>query len=361
MPVVPFFDLQLQYHTLKNEIDTAIAGVLQSGKFVGGEVVEKFESELAQYVGMQHAISCGNGTDALMLSLLATTIPKGSSIIIPTFNYIAASEVATLLGYNIIFADVCSKTFNINIEQIKKVYTKDVKAIIVTHLFGQVVEDIETIYEFCVQHNIVLIEDVAQSIGAEKNIGRDSIITTSFFPTKNLACYGDGGAVLTNNAALAMKIKKLANHGQSKKYYHELVGINSRLDAIQATILSIKIKYLDNYINRKRCISSIYDECFKNIKEIEIPMQKNNHSFHQYTIKVANNKRDDLQQCLKNKNIDTAVYYPLCTHQQLAYKQNVSLKNAEALCSEVLSLPIFPELLEEQAMYVGRVVLDYFV
>ncbi|QQR99174.1 MAG: DegT/DnrJ/EryC1/StrS family aminotransferase [Sphingobacteriales bacterium] len=360
MATIPFFDLQLQYQSLKKEIDDAISSTCASGKFIGGEAVHQFEQELASYLGIQHVVSCGNGTDALMLALLSANLPKNSSIIIPTFNYIAAVEVATLLGYNIIFADVCNDTFNINLEKIKAVLTNEVKAIIVTHLFGQIVEDIDEIATFCNENGILLIEDAAQCIGAEKNITRNSIITTSFFPTKNLACYGDGGAVMTNNNYVAEKLRKLTNHGQNKKYYHEYVGINSRLDAIQAKILSIKLKHLDTFIQKRKHISSIYDEALKNIDNVIIPKQKNAHAYHQYTIKVKNNERDSLQDYLKNEQIETVVYYPLCAHQQVAYKQNISLKNAEQLCQQVLSLPIFPELEIDNVQYIIQKILSFY-
>lgn len=357
---IPFFDLKEQYHFLKNEIEYAVLAQLESGQYIGGNAVKEFEIALSNYLNIKNVISCGNGTDALMLALMCADLPKDSSILVPTFNYVAAAEVCKLLGFNIVFADVCPKSFNINLQEIKKVCTPNVKAILVTHLFGQRTEDIEDIAQFCIEQNILLIEDCAQSIGTEKYSDRNSIFTTSFFPTKNLACYGDGGAVMCHDDKIAEKVRRLANHGQIKKYFHQTVGINSRLDAIQAKILLIKLKHLDTFLNQKKQTSLIYDEVLKNVNEIQTPEQNTKHTFHQFTIKVEERYRDDLKRHLEEQGIETNIYYPLCLHQQEAYLQNITRPNAESLCRSTLSLPIYPELNAENAIYISNKIKLFF-
>ncbi|MBX7227950.1 MAG: aminotransferase class I/II-fold pyridoxal phosphate-dependent enzyme, partial [Chitinophagales bacterium] len=268
---IPIYDLEADYTYFEDEIDAVVKLCLQKGRFIGGDAVKKFESSLSAYLGAKQIISCGNGTDALQLALMSLNLPKGSKILVPAFTYIATIEVIKLLGFEPVYADVDERTFNISLSTIEDVYTEDVKAIVVVHLFGQLIADIDEIAKFCDQKQIALIEDNAQSLGAEKKLNRNSICTTSFFPTKNLGCYGDGGAVYTNDEVKADMIRMMANHGQSKKYYHDIIGINSRLDALQAGILNVKLPGIDQLIQKKKNISYIYDECFKNIPFLTIP------------------------------------------------------------------------------------------
>ena len=251
-------DLKSQYLSIQKEIDTVIQQCILDGAYINGKQVNTFEQHLADYTGFKNVIGCGNGTDALMLAILASDLPKGSRIIIPAFTYIAPIEMAYFLGYEVVFCDVSETDFNVTLEYIKAVFTEDVKAIIMVHLFGQPCKDADTIYQFCKEKLVVLIEDNAQSLGAEKNISRDSITTTSFYPTKNLGAFGDAGAILCNDNILANKIRKIASHGQSKKYIHDVVGINSRLDTIQAAILDVKLKHLDEYNLKRRKNATYY-------------------------------------------------------------------------------------------------------
>lgn len=356
---IPFFDIKKQYQQLKNEIDDSVNSCLASGQFIGGNVVREFEKSLSNYIGINHVVSCGNGTDALQLALMSLDLPKKTKIIVPSFTFIAPIEVCTFLGFDVVFADVDESTFNITLENIKAVYTEDVKAVVVVHLFGQPCRDIDAIYNFCQSKNIYLIEDNAQSLGAEKNIKRNSIITTSFFPTKNLGAFGDGGAVLTNDIVFAEKIKQLASHGQTQKYTHQLVGINSRLDALQASILNVKLKHLDKWIEQRKAIAQQYTQAFSNLSFIQTPNQNTHHSFHQYTIKIDQQKRNHLKNYLAELGIETTVYYPISAHQQKAYLQNIHLPITEKLCDTVLSLPIFPELSNEEINYIIEKIKNY--
>lgn len=360
MRTIPMIDLQAQYLTLKEKLDNAVADCFSSGQLIGGNEVVLFEKNLSKYIGVQHCVSCGNGTDALQIALMALDLPKGSKIIVPAFTYIAPVEVIKFLGYELIFADIDTITFNLTLENIQKVYTKDIKAIIAVHLFGQLC-DIDNIYTFCKENNISLIEDYAQSIGAENNITRDSIITTSFFPTKNLGAYGDGGAVLCNNTTLAEKIRKIANHGQSKKYYHELVGINSRLDAVQAAILNVKLPYLNEYNTKRQQNATFYKEHLNGIELLELPSSIQPHIYHVYTVLVKNGLRDALKKYLEEKHIQSIINYPLPTYKQEAfYVKELYLENTETLCNSCLSLPIYPEITSEQLLYICDTIKAFF-
>lgn len=362
MHTIPMVDLSQQYLRIKPEIDTAIEQCLRQSVFIGGSVVEEFEQHLKEYTGTKNVISCGNGTDALQIALMALNLPKGSKIIVPAFTYIAPVEVIALLGFVPVFADVDQTTFNMGVEQVQQVYTEEVKAIIAVHLFGQSC-NMEPIAEFAVQHGLFLIEDNAQSFGSEKNIRRDSIITTSFFPTKNLGAYGDGGAILTNSSTLASQMRRIASHGQTQKYIHETVGINSRLDALQAAVLNVKLKYLDLYIQQRRHAAAFYHQHLKEIPSIHLPAatEGNGHTFHQYTIRTAPEQRNPLQQFLKEKNISTAIYYPLPVYRQKAYyNEKTHLPNIEYLCASVLSLPIYPEISDVQLLYICTAIKDFF-
>lgn len=353
-------DLQSQYFSLKSEIDNAIQTCLNNSNFINGDSVIEFEKYISNYVGNKHCISCGNGTDALQLALMVLDLPKGSKIIVPAFTYIAPVEVIAFLGYEIVFADVDIHSFNITLENIKAVYSDDVKAIIVVHLFGQICE-IDKIYAFSQEKNIPLIEDNAQALGAEKNIMRNSIITTSFYPTKNLGAFGDGGAVFCNDDVLANKIRKISNHGQSAKYIHDIVGINSRLDNLQASILNVKLPYLEKYNQQRKNNAIFYHNNLKDVSEIELPTSTQSHIFHQFTIKVKNNLRDKLKNYLAEKKISTIINYPIPAHQQKAFLQkNIALPNGEYLCQSSLSLPIYPEISEQQLLYICDSIKEFF-
>lgn len=360
MTAIPMIDLQKQYFSLKAEIDKAIDNCLINAQFIGGKPVTDFEKNLAAFLKIKHCISCGNGTDALQIALMALNLPKGSKIIVPAFTYIAPVEVVKFSGYEVVFADVDINSYNITLEHIKAVYTSDVKAIIAVHLFGQIC-DIDVIYEFTQANNIFLIEDNAQALGAEKNISRNSIITTSFYPTKNLGAYGDGGAIFCNDDALAKWIRKIASHGQSEKYMHEIVGVNSRLDTLQAAILNVKLPYLDSYNQQRKKHAAFYQNALNKLTEIELPIASQPHIYHQYTIKVKNKLRDKLRQYLAEKKIETIINYPLPCHRQKAYLQeNVQFPNAEWLCECALSLPVYPEISEEQLLYICNSIKEFF-
>ncbi len=357
---IPMIDLQSQYFSLKSEIDMAIQTCLNNATFIHGDSIVEFEKKITAYIGIKHCITCGNGTDALQLAVMALNLPKGSKIIVPAFTYIAPVEVISLLGYEIVFADVDIHSFNITLENIKAVYSDDVKAIIIVHLFGQICE-IDKIYGFTQEKKIHLIEDNAQALGAEKNITRNSIITTSFYPTKNLGAFGDGGAVFCNDDNYANQIRKLANHGQSEKYIHDIVGINSRLDTLQASILNVKLPYLEKYNQQRKNNALFYHKNLKDVSEIELPTATKTHVFHQFTIKVKNKLRDKLKNYLAEKKISTIINYPIPAHQQKAFlENNVTLPNSEYLCKSSLSLPIYPEISEQQLLYICKNIKEFF-
>ena len=362
MAFIPMVNLQQQYLHLKSEINQAIQECLDTTNFIGGKAVQTFENNLAAYLNVSNVIGCANGTDALQIALMALDLPKGSKIIVPAFTYISPVEVIQLLGYEIVYADVDIDTFNITLQEIEKVYSADVKAIIVVHLFGQSC-NMKEIQDFTQKNNLFLIEDNAQSLGVEKNITRNSIITTSFFPSKNLGAYGDGGAVITNDDTLAKKMRTIANHGQSIKYYHDAIGINSRLDVVQAAVLNIKLQSLDRFISKRQEVAAFYDNHLKDIPQIQIPKRADfsEHTFHQYTIKIDSKLRDKLQEFLTIKEIATAIYYPIPCYKQKAYlNETLNLPNTEILCEAVLSLPICPEILETQLLYICDSIKEFF-
>ncbi len=360
--IVSSTDIPQQYREFKNELDAAIASVLQDGIFIGGKTVKAFEDELAAYLHICHVIGCANGTDALQLALMALDLPKGSKIIVPAFTYIAPVEMIRFLGYEPVYCDVDSNTFNCTDETIAAVYTHEVKAILPVHLFGQYC-DMQSISDFAQQHNCVVIEDNAQSIAAEKDLsGNTHIITTSFFPTKNLGCYGDGGAVLTNNETIAKKIRVLANHGQSeKKYMHEIVGINSRLDALQSAILSVKLNHLDDLISRRKKAAAFYDSALSGIAAIQLPQKTKNHTYYLYALQVEELHRDALQKYLQEKNIPAVNYYPVPAYVQKGYyNSSIHLPVTEKLCRTVLSLPMHTDLDNTTLSYICDSIHEYF-
>ncbi len=351
-----------QYSKIKLEIDRAVIDEMSRAQFINGPKVREFSKNLGNYLDVKHVIPCGNGTDALQISLMALNLKKGDEVICPAFSYIAAAEVITLLGLKPVMADVDPRTFNITAEIIKSLITKNTKAIICVHLFGQT-SDMREIMTIAGENDIIIIEDNAQSLGSEyilsPNIAKKSgtighIGTTSFFPSKILGCFGDGGAIFTNDDFLASKLRMISNHGQEKKYYHEVVGCNSRLDSIQAAILNVKLKYIDNYILSRNKMASLYNEAFADIDRLVVPHidEYSNHVFHQYTLKTDERIRDSLIDHLKANNIPVMVYYPVPIYSQSAFKNLFSAKfkipNVESLCKSVFSLPIHSELENSQ-------------
>jgi UDP-2-acetamido-2-deoxy-ribo-hexuluronate aminotransferase len=371
---IEMVDLKGQYTKIKSEIDQAMIACVESTEFINGTLVSEFSNNLSKYVGIKYVIPCANGTDALQISLMALGLKPGDEVIVPAFTYVATAEVIGLLNLVPVLVDVMPEDFSINLAQVKKSMTPRTKAIVPVHLFGQCA-GIEELLIFAKMNNIYIVEDAAQAIGAKytfkdgtiKQAGTmGDIGTTSFFPSKNLGCYGDGGAIFTNNENLAFRIKMMANHGQSKKYQHDVIGVNSRLDTLQAAILNIKLKYLNDYCLARNLAAEYYDKFLSKIEEIVIPSRANNstHVFHQYTIKVKNGKRDELKSFLQKKGIPTMVYYPFPLHFQKAYKSNRfpkgSLPISEKLCEEVLSLPIHTEMTNEIQNFIVMSIAEFF-
>lgn len=367
-------DLQSQYQKIKTDIDFAIQEIINDAVFIKGPKVAAFQQKLEEFLGVQNVITCGNGTDALQIAMMALDLKAGDEVIVPAFTYVATAEVIGLLGLTPVMIDVDPKTFNITGELVKQALSNKTKLIVPVHLFGQCT-DMDDILEITKENNLFVIEDTAQAIGAiytDKNgISRKAgtmgtIGSTSFFPSKNLGCYGDGGAVYTNDKALGQKLQMIANHGQPKQYTHDIIGINSRLDAIQAAVLLEKLKHLEEYNQQRLQVADFYDDIFKDLNALEIPFRNPNstHVFHQYTLKVKNGKRDALKAFLAEKSVPAMIYYPKPLHHQKAY-QNLGrrvgdLSISEQLCQEVLSLPIHTEMDEEQLNYITNVVLEFF-
>lgn len=370
---IQMVDLQAQYLRIKPEIDQAILEVVASSQFIGGPAVQRFQQSLASYLGVKHVIPCANGTDALQIALMALGLQPGDEVIVPAFTYVATAEVIALLQLRPVMVDVEPNTFNVTADIIEKAITPKTKAIVPVHLFGQSA-DMESIMKVADKHGLYVVEDNAQSMGADFTFSDGSskkagtighIGTTSFFPSKNLGCYGDGGALMTNDDALAAQLRMIANHGQSKRYYHEMVGVNSRLDAIQAAILDVKLQYLDEYNSARQKAASFYDKAFGAIAELKIPSRQNNstHVFHQYTLQILNGKRDELLAHLTEKGIPTGVYYPVPLYKQNAFSTYYSgepLPITEILCQSVISLPMHSEMDEELLGYIADTVTHFF-
>jgi len=367
-------DLKSQYSKIGPEIDKAIKSVLESTAFIKGPDVKLFEEELQNYMGVKHVISCANGTDALYLALMVLGLKPGDEVITTDFTFIATIEVIALLGLKVIIVDADPGSFNISVEGIRKAITPATRAIIPVHLFGQAA-NMESIIGIAREHNLFIIEDAAQATGTDyffrdgttKKAGTlGHIGTTSFFPSKNLGCCGDGGALYTNDDKYAKKLRSIANHGMKVRYYYDDIGINSRLDTIQAAILRVKLKYLSKYNETRQVIAGKYDTAFQGHNEITIPERigYSSHIFHQYTIRVKTGKRDKLKKYLESFNIPSMIYYPSPLHLQegykyLGYKEN-DFPVTSTLCKEVLSLPMHPEMEQEQLDYIILNVLNFF-
>lgn len=370
VPALKLVDLQRQYSRLKPEIDSAIHEVLNSSVFLKGNVGKQFEQELAAYLNVNDVIGCANGTDALTLALMALELAPGDEVIVPDFTFIASAEAIAFLGLKPVFVPCNPHTFLLDYDSVEKAITHATKAIIPVHLFGQCA-DMENLMKLAQKNDLYVIEDNAQSLGSEYTFsdGKKSkagtighIGTTSFFPSKNLGCYGDGGAVFTNNEQLAQRIRSIANHGMSQKYKHELIGMNSRLDEIQAAVLRVKLKHLNIFNAERNAVADYYDKALQEISNISTPVRTENstHVFHQYTIKLKN--RDALKAFLHEKGIPSMVYYPIPLHAQEAFKNlNCNqVTETHQLCNEVLSLPMHPELTHEELEYITANIKNYF-
>ena len=365
-------DLHKQYLRIKGEIDEAIQDVLTSTAFIQGPQVKEFGAALAKYTGAQHVIPCGNGTDALQIAMMALDLKPGDEVIVPVHTYVATAEVIALLGLVPVFVDVFEDSFNIDITRIEKVVTNKTKAVVPVHLYGQCV-DMEPLLAIASRHNLHVIEDAAQALGAEytftngtrKKAGTMGIIgTTSFFPSKNLGCYGDGGAIFVNDGALAEKIRMIANHGQRVKYHHDIIGVNSRLDTLQAGILNVKLKYLESFTERRNDVAKHYDQNLNpEICQTPVRVKNSTHVFHQYTVKVKKGSRDEFQKYLAGKGVPSMIYYPVPLHLQKAYRRagfgEGSFPVTENLSKVVISLPIHTEMEVGELDFICNVINDF--
>lgn len=365
-------DLKSQYEKIREEVNSGIQEVIDTTSFVKGGKVVEFQAELEKYLGVKHVIPTGNGTDALQIALMGLGLKPGDEVITPTFTFIATAEVVALLGLTPVVVDVDFDTFNMSIDAVKKAITPKTKAIVPVHLFGQNA-NMEELLKLAKEHNLYIVEDACQSIGAEYTFsdGRKvksgcigNIGCTSFFPSKNLGCYGDGGAIFTNDDELAARMRAIANHGMVVRYHHDLIGVNSRLDSIQAAVLLAKLPHLDEYIAARQKAADYYNKAFAGNKHIITPVceQFTNHVFHQYTLKLVDTDRNALQAALKEKGIPAMIYYPVPLHLQKAYQDPRYKKGdfpvAEKLMECVLSLPMHTELDEEQLKFITESVLE---
>ena len=381
MKKIQMVDLLGQYDKIQEQLDSKILEVVKSGAYINGPEVHNFQKELEDYLNVKHVIPCANGTDALQIAMMALDLKPGDEVITADFTFAATVEVIALLQLTPVLVDVEAATFNMNIEALKKAITPKTKAIVPVHLFGQCA-NMEAVLEVAKAHNLFVIEDTAQAIGADytfsdgtkKKAGTiGNIGTTSFFPSKNLGCYGDGGAIFTNDDELAHILRGMVNHGMYKRYYHDVVGVNSRLDSIQAAVLRIKLTHLDAYCNERRKAASYYNNAFKNEQFISTPKMGNGcefvcdncdcHVFHQYTLKITNGKRNELHQHLLDSGIPNAIYYPVPLHSQKAYTdtryKEEDFKVTNELINTVLSLPMHTELNTEQLEFITSTILSF--
>ena len=372
MHAIQMVDLKRQYLKIKDEIDQGILEVLDTTAYINGPKVKAFQEGLQQYLSATHVIPCANGTDALQIAMMALDLQPSDEVIVPAFTYVATAEVIALLRLKPVMVDVDYDTFNLTAELIAKAITPRTKAIVPVNLFGQSC-DLEPIMALAEEHGLWVIEDNAQAIGADYtfNDGHTAktgtighIGCTSFYPSKNLGAYGDGGAISTNRADLAEKMQMVANHGQVRRYYHDVVGVNSRLDAIQAVVLGVKLKRLDEYAAARQAAADFYDQALAGLDWIQTPVRhpKSTHVFHQYTLLVKNGQRDALQTYLQQKGVPTMIYYPVPLYEQDAFRPFTDLKHlpvTEQLCQEVLSLPIHTEMDSEQLNYIVESVKSF--
>ncbi|MEX1000565.1 MAG: DegT/DnrJ/EryC1/StrS family aminotransferase [Crocinitomicaceae bacterium] len=373
MKQIQMVDLKSQYEKIKTEVDHATQEVIASAAFINGPEVKAFQTELEDYLGVKHVIPCANGTDALQIALMALGLEAGDEVITSDFTFAATVEVVALLNLKHVLVDVDPDTFTISLDAIKAAITPKTKAIIPVHLFGQCA-NMDEILELAAAHNIYVVEDTAQAIGAEYTLKNGlkvqagtmgQIGTTSFFPSKNLGCYGDGGALFTNDDRLAEIIRSIVNHGMAKRYYYDRIGVNSRLDSIQAAVLRIKLRHLDDYIIARQRAAHFYNTFFSEIEGVETPALNPNstHVFHQYTLKIEGVDQFEMQQYLNEKGVPAMIYYPVPLHSQEAYDANryrdEDFPVTNELCSSVISLPMHTELDEEQLQYICENVKSY--
>jgi len=373
MRQIQMVDTQTQYQKIKNEVDLAIKEVIDSSAFINGKIVQEFALNLARYLDAKYVVPCANGTDALQIAMMGLDLKPGDEVITPSFTYIATTEVIALLKLTPVFVEVDPQTFCIDPVAIRNAITPKTKAIVPVHLYGHSAA-MEEIMDIAREFNLHVIEDNAQAIGCDyvfrngvkKKTGTMGTIgTTSFYPSKNLGAYGDGGALYTNDDDLAVKLKMIANHGQSKRYYHDLVGCNSRLDSIQAAILNEKLKYLDEYIDARRQAAAFYDNAFADCPKIKTPFRAwySNHVFHQYTVILEGVDRDELHKFLTEQKIPSMIYYPVPAHRQKMFEQyttsNLKMPVTDWLTERVISLPMHTELDEEQLNYISSRVLEF--
>lgn len=373
MRSIQMVDTHTQYHKIKKEIDKAVIDVLESSAFINGKQVQSFAENLSGYLGAAHVIPCGNGTDALQIAMMALGLQPGDEVITPSFTYIATTEVIALLKLKPVFVEVDPRTFCIDPKAVEKAITSKTRAIVPVHLYGQAAP-MEKIMAIAAKYNLFVIEDNAQALGADyqfsdgtkKKTGTIGHIgCTSFYPSKNLGAYGDGGAIFTNDMELGRQLKMIANHGQSRRYYHDVVGCNSRLDTIQAAILDIKLNYLDEYANARRAVADYYDNAFSAHPAITVPYRApwSRHVFHQYTLLLEGVSRDELSAYLAEKNIPSMIYYPVPGHKQKMFEQfDAAMQDmpvTDWLTSRVISLPIHTEMDQEQLEYITGHVLSF--
>jgi dTDP-4-amino-4,6-dideoxygalactose transaminase len=373
MRPIQMVDLKQQYQHIKKEVEVAISNVIENTAFINGPQVHSFAEALARYNGVKHVIPCANGTDALQIAMMALGLQPGDEVITPSFTYIATTEVIALLRLKPVFVDVDPKTFCVDVDALQKAITPKTKAIVPVHLYGHAA-NMEEIMKIAAANNLHVIEDNAQAIGCDyyfldgstKKTGSIGTVSgTSFFPSKNLGCFGDGGAIITNDDSLAATLKMVANHGQSKRYYHDIVGCNSRLDTIQAAVLEIKLKYLDSYIESRRKVADFYDKVFAGNPNIITPYRSDycKHVFHQYTIILEGIDRAGLHDYLAQLNVPSMIYYPVAAHQQQMFASfklgAVNLPVTDWLTERVISLPIHTEMEEEQLHYITSSVLKF--
>lgn len=370
---IEMVDLKGQYKKIQDEISLALQNTIRSAHFINGPEVKLFKQNLSNYLDGVYVIPCANGTDALQIALMSLDLAIGDEVIVPSFTYVATAEVLGLLKLTPVIVDVDPKTFTISIDNVKRAFTNKTKAIIPVHLYGQCA-DMDEILKFARENDIYVIEDTAQAIGAkyifedgtQKKAGTiGNIGCTSFFPSKNLGCYGDGGAIFTENESLANKIQMIANHGQSKKYIHDCIGVNSRLDSLQASILNVKLKYLDQYNYVRQVAASRYDDLLSDINGIELPSRSLNssHVFHQYTLIIKDARRDSLKRFLEDNGIPSMIYYPIPLNEQKAYKEICKvvgdLEVTKRLCKTVLSIPMHTELTHEHQVFIANKIKQF--
>ena len=375
MKKINMVDLNGQYRKIRWQINREIKKVIKSSSFINGPVVKEFQNNLQNYLNVRHVIPCANGTDALQIALMALDLKRGDEVITTNFSFASTIEVILLLGLKPVIVDIDPKTFNIDPSLIENKITKKTKVIIPVHLFGQSCR-IEEIIEIANKNNLQVIEDNAQALGAKYKFSNSEkqmsgtigdIGTTSFFPSKNLGCYGDGGAIFTNSDNLAYKMRGIVNHGMYERYYHDEIGVNSRLDSIQAAILNVKLKYLDKYNKRRQESAHSYNQAFEKIEKIKTPFVESDiesHVYHQYTIKVPAETRDELAEHLSMNNIPFGIYYPLGFHEQKAYKQEFFSEGDFTVTNEVknqvISLPMHTELSRKQINHITNTIISFF-